>query len=246
MHTLNVGPTLLTTFLASCVEAIEMVTIVVGVGAVRGWRSTLIGAGCGFCILAVASVALGTALTAIPIDVLRAGVGLLLLVFGLQWLRKGVRRVAARGFAGDGEGQVEADTSRGRLGIDWTSFVLAFKGVLLEGFEIAFIVVTFGSASNDLRTAAIGGVSALVLVGLAGVIVHAQLSRIPRSVLMLVVGVLLSTFGTFWSAEGLGARWPAGDLALIALVLVFSAAAAAGVAIARRGIFGIRPEAASA
>jgi len=235
---------LVTTFLASAVEAIEMVTIVVGVGAVRGWRSTLIGASAGTAVLVVVGGGLGTALTAVPIDILRAAVGSLLLVFGLQWLRKAIRRVAAKGFAGDDdeEADAEAGDTSGRLGVDWTSFVLSFKGVLLEGLEIAFIVVTFGSAADKLPQAAIGGGSALILVAGVGAVFHRSLSRIPRSVLMLVVGVLLSTFGSFWAAEGLGAQWPGGDAALAVLVLVFAATAAAGTFAARRELMGIRPE----
>ena len=197
---MNGGATFATTFLASTVEAIEMVAIVVGVGAIRGWRSTLIGAGAGFVVLVVVGGALGTALTAIPIDVLRLVIGALLLVFGLQWLRKAVRRVAAKGFAGDEE-EVDADEQgETRWGLDWTAFVLSFKGVLLEGLEIAFIVVTFGAASGQLWLGAIGGGSALAILAVVGGVFHRKLSSIPRSVLILVVGLLLTTFGTFWSA----------------------------------------------
>jgi uncharacterized membrane protein len=240
---MNLSAVLVTTFLASAVEAIEMVTIVVGVGVVRGWRSTLIGAAAGTAVLVLVGGGLGTALTAVPIDILRAVVGSLLLVFGLQWLRKAIRRVAAKGFAGDEEEANAGDEDgSGRLGVDWTSFVLSFKGVLLEGLEIAFIVVTFGSAADRLPQAAIGGGSALLIVIAVGAVFHHSLSRIPRSVLMLVVGVLLSTFGSFWAAEGLGAEWPGGDAALAALVAVFAAAAAAGTFAARRELMGIRPE----
>jgi uncharacterized membrane protein len=231
------GGTFTTTFLASCVEAIEMVAIVVGVGAIRGWRSTLIGAGAGFLVLVVVGGVLGTALTAIPIEALRLVVGTLLLIFGLQWLSKGVRRVARKGFAGDDEEEdvPEGDTGDTRLGLDWTSFVLAFKGVLLEGLEIAFIVVTFGSAAGRLWIAAIAGGAALVIVAVLGTVFHGSLTEIPRSALMLVVGLLLSTFGTFWAAEGLGLDWPGGELALPVLLAFFSATAATLVVLQRRG-----------
>src|SRR5947208_1110177 len=159
-------PVLITTFLASAVEATEMVTIVVGVGATRGWRSTVIGVASGFGVLAVTVVILGAALSAIPIGPLRLVIGALLLVFGLQWFRKGVMRVAARGLAGIGgsDPQGDADQWRG-VGMDWTALFLAFKGVVLEGLEVAIIVVSFGAGANQLGGAVIGGVGAIILVG---------------------------------------------------------------------------------
>lgn len=236
---MNGGGTLATTFIASVVEALEMVTIVVGVGAIRGWRSTLIGAGAGFVVLVAVGGGLGVGLTAIPIRALRLLIGSLLLVFGLQWFRKAVRRVAERGLAGDDEEDVDANEGgETRLGLDWTAFVLAFKGVLLEGLEIAFIVVSFGAAAQQLWLGAIGGGSALVLIGALGAVFHRSLMRIPRSVLILVVGLLLSTFGSFWAAEGLGVDWPAGDLALPVLLGFFMAAAASFVLLQRRGVLG--------
>jgi uncharacterized membrane protein len=183
---------------------------------------------------------LGTALTAIPIDVLRLIVGTLLLIFGLQWLRKGISRVAAKGLAGDEE-DIEADSGgETRFGLDWTAFVLSFKGVLLEGLEIAFIVVTFGSASKHIWVGALGGGSALVLLAGLGVVFHGHLSRIPRSVLILVVGLLLSTFGTFWSVEGLSIGWPGGDLAIPVLLGYYASVAAALVVVLRRELTGLR------
>src|SRR5947209_6306042 len=159
---------LITTFLASAVEAIEMVTIVVGVGATRGWRSTLIGAAAGFGVLALVIVVAGAALSAIPIGALRLVIGTLLLVFGLQWFRKGVMRVAARGFAGIKEAPLEEVAEWQQPGLDWTAFMVAFKGVVLEGLEVAFIVVSFGASANQLGTAVIGGVAAVVVVGAIG------------------------------------------------------------------------------
>jgi uncharacterized membrane protein len=240
---MNGGGTFATTFIASVVEAIEMVTIVVGVGAIRGWRSTLIGAGAGFLVLVVVGGGLGLGLTAIPIRALRLVIGALLLVFGLQWYTKAVRRVAAKGFAGDEDEETDAEQDgERRFGLDWTAFVLAFKGVLLEGLEIAFIVVTFGAAAGQLWLGAIGGGSALVLVGGLGLGFHRLLQRIPRSVLMLVVGLLLATFGTFWSGEGLGVSWPSGDLALPVLLGVYCAGAALLVALQRRAALGTAEE----
>jgi len=148
-----------TTFLASTVEAIEMVTIVVGVGATRGWRAALVGVGTGLAVLAVLVPGFGIALSAIPIGPLRLIVGGLLLVFGLQWFRKGIVRFAARGLAGVSGGAIEDEEEWTGPGFDWTAFVLAFKGVLLEGLEVAFIVVTFGVAANQLAVAVVGGAS---------------------------------------------------------------------------------------
>ena len=230
---------LITTFLASAVEAIEMVTIVVGVGATRGWRSTLIGAVAGFAVLTVVVVVVGTALTAIPIGALRFIVGALLLVFGLQWFRKGVVRVAARGLAGIGEAESgEAERWR-RRGIDWTAFVLAFKGVILEGLEVAFIVVTFGATANQYGAAVIGGVSAILLVGAVGLVAHPLVTQIPRSFLQLIVGVMLTTFGTFWALEGLGVEWPASDGAIVALLALYALTAFAYTTIERRRVYAV-------
>lgn len=226
---------LITTFLAAMVEAIEMVTIVVGVGATRGWRSTLLGAGAGFLVLGVIVVGLGFALSAVPIGPLRLVVGALLLVFGLQWFRKGVVRVAARGLAGvQLAPQEETEVWTGD-GVDWTAFVLVFKGVLLEGLEVAFIVVSFGANAGQLGTAVIGGVAAVIVVGAAGIALVRLVVRIPRSLLQLVVGILLTTFGSFWAPEGLGITWPGGDVAILGLLGAYLLTAAINIAIERRG-----------
>jgi uncharacterized membrane protein len=235
---MNGGGTFATTFLASVVEAIEMVAIVIGVGMIRGWRSSLIGAGVGLIVLVVVGLALGTALTEIPIDTLRLVIGALLLAFGLQWFRKAVRRVAVKGFAGDEE-EVDAEAgAERRYGLDWTAFVLSFKGVLLEGLEIAFIVVTFGATANQLWLGAIGGGSAIVLVGALGVVFHGSLQKIPRSVLILAVGLMLTTFGTFWGAEGLGVDWPGDELALPAILGFYCLTAVALIFLQRRHLLG--------
>jgi uncharacterized membrane protein len=237
----GIGFVLVTTFLASSVEAIEMVTIVVGVGATRGWRATLVGTVAGFLVLAVVVAIFGLALSAIPIGPLRLLVGALLLVFGLQWFRKGIVRVAARGLAGmqaGGEGDGEEWTGPG---FDWTAFVLAFKGVVLEGLEVAFIVVSFGAGAGLLGPAVLGGIGAIVLIGAIGAAAHPLVSRIPRSLLQLVVGTLLTTFGTFWAVEGLGVSWPAGDAAIVGLLVLYSATALAYIEMERRRAFGFAP-----
>ncbi len=224
---------LLTTFLASAVEAIEMVIIVLGVGATRGWRSTLLGAAAGSGLLVATVALLGLALTAIPIGPLRVLVGTLLLLFGLQWYRKGIVRVAARGLAGM---QTEdlGDTMPAEAGMDWTAFVLAFKGVLLEGLEVAFIVVTFGATASQLAPAILAGAAAIVVIGAAGVAAHRSVSRIPRSLLQLIVGTLLTTFGTFWALEGLGVSWPQSDIDILGLLAFYAAGALTLMARERR------------
>ena len=231
---------LITTFLASAVEAIEMVTIVVGVGTTRGWRSTVIGAAAGFLVLGAVVVGFGAALNAIPIGALRLVIGGLLLVFGLHWYSKGVRRVAARGLAGIGEMHLDDQQWHGD-GMDWTAFVLSFKGVLLEGLEVAFIVVSFGANTNQYGLAVIGGVAAVVVIGGGGLLVRGSVARIPRSVLQLIVGIMLTTFGTFWSLDGLGVAWPGGDLAIIFLLIVYAFTAAVYITLERRRVLGLNP-----
>jgi uncharacterized membrane protein len=234
---------LITTFLASAVEAIEMVTIVLGVGATRGWRSTLIGAAAGFAVLAVVVAVFGLALSQVPIGPLRLIVGALLLVFGLQWFRKGVMRVAAHGLAGIRLRPEDEPPEWSGEGFDPTAFVLAFKGVLLEGLEVAFIVVTFGASTNQLAAGIAGGVAAVVVVGAIGIVLQRFVTRIPRSLLQLVVGILLTTFGTFWALEGLGIEWPGSDGAILGLLALYVLTAAAYITIERRRVLGFRPAA---
>ena len=230
----GVGVVLLTTFLASSVEAIEMVIIVVGVGAARGWRSTLGGAAAGFAVLGVVVSVAGVAISAIPIGPLRVVIGALLLLFGLQWYRKGIARVAARGLAGMNEIHVQA--AHVTTGVDWTAFVLSFKGVLLEGMEIAIIVVSFGATAGQTGIAVIGAVAAIVVIGLVGLAVKGPVTRIPRSLLQLIVGTLLTSFGTFWSLEGLGVTWPQSDVDILALIAGYTVAALLYVGMEKRSL----------
>jgi len=229
----GIGIVLLTTFLASSVEAIEMVTIVIGVGVTRGWRSAVLGTVAGFAVLAAIVAFLGAALAAIPIGPLRLLVGALLLLFGLQWYRKGIVRVATRGLAGMQVGAVEDDEVPS-AGIDWTSFLLAFKGVLLEGLEVALIVVSFGATAGQLGPAIVAGAAAIVVVGAIGLAINPLVARIPRSLLQLIVGTLLASFGTFWALEGLGVNWPQGDLDIALLLTFYGASAAASIAVEQR------------
>jgi uncharacterized membrane protein len=232
---MNAGFLIASAFLASAVEFVEALTIVLAAGVSRGWRSALTGLGAAVVVLAVIVAALGPALTRIPINALRLVVGGLLLTFGLQWLRKAILR--ASGFkALHDEDEIfarelaEAQTAGSdlRAGIDWYGFTLAFKGVLLEGLEVAFIVVTFGSAQGNIGLAAIGAAAALVLVLIVGVLVRAPLTRVPENTLKFAVGVMLTTFGIFWSTEGAGADWPGDDASLpgvLAFVILLSLAA---------------------
>jgi uncharacterized membrane protein len=228
-------------FLASAVEMVEALTIVLAVGVTRGWRSVAIGVGAAFVTLAALIAALGPALTAIPLSVLRVVVGAVLLTFGLQWLRKAILRAAGIRPLHDEDAiyarEVEesrhaAHTVRARL--DWYSFTLAFKGVLLEGLEVVFIVVSFGSTGGHLGLAAAGAGGALVIVAGVGALVHRPLSRVPENSLKFTVGVMLSAFGVFWGGEGVGVSWPGEDLALLALVGFFAVLALALVADLKR------------
>lgn len=224
---------LLTTFLASAVEAIEMVTIVVGVGATRGYRYTLMGAAGGLVVLAVVVAIAGVALAGIPIGPLRVIIGSLLLLFGLQWYRKGVVRVATRGFAGY-HGEASAEPAPAARGVDWTAAFLAFKGVSLEGLEIAIIVVSFGASARNLGISIVGGAAAIVVIAAVGFALQRLLERIPRSFLQLVVGTMLTSFGTFWALEGLGVSWPQSDADIIGLLIFYALGALAFISMERR------------
>jgi uncharacterized membrane protein len=228
-------------FLASAVEFVEALTIVLASGITRGWRSSLIGLAAATVALAAIVAALGPALTLIPIDVLRLVVGGILLAFGLQWLRKAILR--ASGFkALHDEGAIfakeaaEARTAarEERAGLDWYGFTLSFKGVLLEGLEVAFIVLTFGSTQGSIPLAALGAGIALVLVAVVGVLVRAPLTRVPENTMKFAVGVMLTTFGTFWAAEGAGAHWPGDDASLPAVLAFVIALSFASVGLLKR------------
>jgi len=215
----------LTTFLASGVEAVEALTIVLAVGVVRGWRSPLIGVGVAALALAVIVAVLGPALRLLPIDTLRLVVGALLLVFGLQWLRKAILRSSgykelhdeAAAFAAEREQASNASRATS-TGMDWYSFTVAFKGVLLEGLEVVFIVVTFGATQGRVPLAAAAAVVAVVLVIAVGLVVRAPLERVPENTIKFAVGLLLTSFGVFWAGEGAGVSWPGGDLAILGIL----------------------------
>jgi uncharacterized membrane protein len=225
--------TILATFLAASIEGVEMMALLVGVGATRGWRSTLLGAAAGFAILAALTFALGTALLTLPIQRLRLVVGALLLILGLQWLKKALLRIARPGAGRKAAATEMVSKPESPDKIDWYAFVIAFKGVLLEGLEIGFIVVTFGAEANQLDRAIAGAVASLVVVAGIAFVIRGWLSRIPREWLRFAVGLLLAVFGMFWAAEGALIRWPGGDLALPALLGVMAATAFAYLALLR-------------
>ena len=228
-------------FLASAVEMVEALTIVLAAGLARGWRSSLTGVGAATVALAVVVAALGPALTVVPLNALRLVVGSLLLVFGLQWLRKAILR--ASGFKAlhdeDAIFARELDEARAvehveRAGLDWYGFTLSFKGVFLEGLEVAFIVLTFGSTQGSIPLAAIGAAAALVLVAGVGIAVRAPLARVPENSMKFAVGIMLTTFGIFWGAEGAGAHWPGSDASLPGVLAFVCASSALLVALLRR------------
>ena len=237
------GPELglaISVFLACAVEAVEALTIVLAVGATRSWSSAFYGVGAATAALAAIVAALGPALTALPIDVLRLVVGGLLLVFGLQWLRKAILRGAGLKALHD-ESEIfreEAAAARAaggaRRGFDGYSFAIAFKGVLLEGLEVAFIVLTFGANQHRVGLAAAAAGVAIALVVVVGAAARAPLTRVPENTMKLAVGVMLSSFGMFWGAEGAGASWPGGDAALLAIVPVLALTALATIEVLRR------------
>jgi uncharacterized membrane protein len=227
-------------FLASAVETVEALTIVLAMGLTRGWRAALTGAAAATVALAAIIAALGPALVVIPIEVLRLVVGALLLVFGLQWLRKAILRASGWRALRDEDTVFARETAAAataaheeRAGLDWYGFTVSFKGVLLEGLEVAFIVLTFGSTQGSIPLAAAGAVAAVVLVIAAGVIIRGPLSRVPENTLAFAVGVMLTTFGTFWGAEGAGVGWPGGDASLPG-VLAFVALISLGFVTALR------------
>ncbi|HEV2344614.1 MAG TPA: hypothetical protein VGS97_11015 [Actinocrinis sp.] len=229
-------------FLACAVEAVEAVTIVLAAGTARDWRSAGLGVGSGLVVLAAVVAALGPALTAIPLGALRLVVGGLLLVFGLQWLRKAVLRYSGHKDLHDEDAIFQRELAAARTAHaerrfavdDWYAYTLSFKGVVLEGLEVAFIAITFGSNQHDVPLAALAAGCAVLLVAAVGFAVRAPLARVPENTLKFVVGVMLTGFGIFWGAEGADAHWPGDDAALLAIVPLVALFALGLVALLRR------------
>jgi len=229
------GALFIAVFLACVVEAVEATTIVLAAGTARDWRSATTGMAGALLVLAVIVAALGPAVSDVPLRGLRLVVGALLLVFGLQWLRKAILRASGHKARHD-ENKIFAEQlataagqPRRRLGVvpDWYGFTLSFKGVLLEGLEVVFIVLTFGSNARNVGLAAIAAVCAVILVAAAGIAIRTPLQRVPENTMKFVVGIMLTAFGTFWGAEGAGAHWPGSDAALLVLIPAIAAFALA-------------------
>jgi len=235
MNWAHAGTVMLAAFLASLVEGVEALTIVLAVGTTRGWRPALTGAGAGALVLTVVTLAAGPALQRIPLESLQLVIGVLLLLFGVSWLRKAILR--ASGVIGLHDeaaiyAQEKAVLARDRAGYRM-ALLTALKAVVLEGLEVIFIVIAMG-AHGLLAPAAIGAVLAASLVTLAGFALHRPLARVPENSLKFAVGVLLSAFGVFWFGEGLGYSWPGRDLALLGLIGAIAVLALVAVALVRR------------
>jgi uncharacterized membrane protein len=218
----------LASFAASAVEVVEAVTIVLAVGVTRGWRSTWIGVGAAAISLAVLVVAFGpTLLSLVSRELLLVIVGTLLLIFGLQWVRKAIMRYTGLKALHDEALIYEREVAglraagQARQGMDWTAFTVAFKGVFLEGLEVVFIVITFTASSGQFVVTTLGAVAAAVLVTIVAALLHQPLTRVPENTLKYGVGLILITFGTFWAGEGLGVEWPGGDLMILGLLAFY-------------------------
>jgi uncharacterized membrane protein len=243
----HAGPTLLAAFLASLVEFVEALTVVLAVGAMRGWAGALCGSGLAMLILLLLVAILGPLLTAIPIALVQVCLGALLLLFGMRWLRKAALRSAGIIPLHDedalyAESRAALGGRAAGTGVDGVALSTAFKITMIEGIEVVFIVVAMGSAGRGLLwPAAVGAAAAFLLVVLLGVLLRRPVSMIPENILKFVVGVLLCGFGTFWVGEGGGIVWPGGDLSLPVLCLGFLLAALLTVRLAaerlsRRGV----------
>ena len=224
-------------FLASLVEAVEAFTIVLAAAAVRGWRVATLGAVAALALLALIVIVAGPLLARFPIQWLQLGVGMALLIFGLRWLRKAILRAAgllplhdeAAAFAA-GSAALRRQESR----LDWIAGLASFKAVLLEGIEVAFIVVAVGAGQGLLVPAAAGALAACALVTAIGLALRRPLERVPENKLKFAVGVMLSAFGVFWTGEGLGAAWPLGDLFIVVLGALFLGVALIAVVALKR------------
>jgi uncharacterized membrane protein len=226
----HAAPTILAAFLASLVEFVEALTVVLAVGAVRGWRGALGGTGLALFVLLVLVALLGPAMTRIPQDLVRIGLGTLLLLFGMRWLRKAILRAAGIIALHDEEESYAKESAALRAlglahGWDRIAVSTAFKITMVEGIEVVFIVIAVGAGGQGLLVpASLGALAALLLVVALGVALHRPVAMIPENMLKFLVGVLLCAFGTFWVGEGMGVDWPGEDWALAALNAGFLAA----------------------
>ena len=233
MDTMSLGVTaaaVASAFLASLVEVVEAFTIVLAVGTLRGWRPAGLGTIAALVILALTVVILGPLIENIPIHALQLAIGVLLLLFGMGWLRKAILRSAGVIALHDEDlifakesAQLQEQAKRKQTSLEWIAGITAFKAVLLEGLEVVFIVIAVSAGRGLIWPASMGAVAACVVVLIIGFIIHKPLSRVPENTLKFVVGVMLSSFGVFWTGEGLGIAWPGADLILIAFAAAFLA-----------------------
>jgi uncharacterized membrane protein len=241
VNLIHAGPPMATAFFASAVEAVEAVTVVLAAGVVRGWRSSLIGAMGALAALVLIVAIFGSAIASIPIAALQVIVGVLLLLFGIRWLRKAMLRSAGvidlRDEAALYAKERQALGGSGGVATnrwDTIAALTSFKAVLLEGVEVIVIVIGIGAAGGTLLPAAAGAIGACVLVAVAAALLNRPLARVPENTLKFAVGIMVSAFGLFWFGEGIGIHWPAGDAALLVLMAVLLAASSIGVKVARR------------
>ncbi len=244
----HAGPAITAAFLASLVEAVEALTIVLAVATVRGWRPAGLGAISGLVLLALIVVGLGPLLDRVPLHLLQFTIGVLLLLFGMRWLRKAVLRSAgaipihdeAASFVTE-VSELREQARRHEARLDWLAALASFKAVLLEGLEVAFIVIAVSAGRELLVPASAGALAACLLVAGVGLVVHRPLARVPENTLKFAVGVMLSAFGIFWTGEGLGLAWPGADLTIVVFAALFLGVARAGVVLARRSSVGVLP-----
>jgi uncharacterized membrane protein len=237
----HIGPAMTAAFLGSLVEAVEALTIVLAVATVRGWRPAGLGALAGLALLALIVVTLGPLLNLVPLHLLQFAIGVLLLLFGMRWLRKAILRAAgiiplrdeSRAFAAE-TAELHEQAQRHEARLDWLAGLTSFKAVVLEGLEVAFIVIAVSAAGGLLIPASVGALAACLLVAGVGFVVHRPLARIPENTLKFAVGVMLSAFGMFWTGEGLGVAWPGADLAIVAFAALFLALGLGAAALMRR------------
>jgi len=225
-------------FLGSAVESVEALTIVLAVGLTRGWREPLLGTAAALVLLAALVLAFGQLIvTTIPDSALKLVVGTLLLLFGLRWLHRAVLRSAGAVAMHDEEhayNQAVSQLGEATSRRDWVGFVLALKGVFLEGLEVVFIVIAVGGTGHGFPAAIVGGILAAIVVAASGLIVRRPLARVPENTLKYGVGVILTSLGTFWAAEGMGASWPLDFVSILGLVAVYFAASRVAIALIRR------------
>jgi Ca2+/H+ antiporter, TMEM165/GDT1 family len=234
------APVVTTAFLGSLVEAVEALTIVLAVATVHGWRPSLLGAGAGLVLLALIVLAFGPLLNRVPLHFIQFAIGLLLLLFGMRWLRKAILRAAGivplhdetKAFASE-TAALRAQAHR-EARLDWFAAVASFKAVVLEGAEVVFIVIAVGAGRGLLVPAGLAALAACSLIVVIGFAIHRPLTRVPENALKFTVGVLLSAFGLFWTGEGLGVPWPGEDLAIVAFAALFLLVGLAAVALRRR------------